>query len=102
MIGLLLSAMVWAFASAPTRECQSSAECVLVRDTYCQEILAIRIGQDADWAKWEAKERKRQEKEKVVCKAREQIDLRLLEAKCEGGLCVVGKKALATDGKTKK
>lgn len=101
MIQIFFSVVVWAFASAPTQECKSSVECVLVRDTYCQEILAIRIDQDADWAKWEAKEKKRKETEKVVCKAREQVDIRLLEAKCENGLCVVGRKSPILEKKGK-
>ncbi len=89
MIFLMLSVLAYAFSSAPTKECTSNAECVLVRDTYCKEILAIRIGQDEVWAKEEAKLRKKYEKEGRVCKAREQEDPRLLEAACVQNQCVV-------------
>jgi hypothetical protein len=92
---LLLPLLAQAFSSAPTKECRIHADCVLVRDTFCQEILAIRIGQDEQWAKEEAKLRKKYEKEGRICKAREQEDPRLLEATCTNGLCVVQRKVPA-------
>jgi hypothetical protein len=92
MISLLFVTLAFAFASQPTQECKDSSDCVLVRDTYCNEIIAIRLGHDKDWAKWEAKLRKKHEKEKTICKAREQEDIRLLEAVCENKICTVTRK----------
>jgi hypothetical protein len=89
---LIFVTLAFAFASQPIQECKDTSECVLVRDTYCNEILAIRLGQDSEWAKWEANLRKKHEKEKTVCKAREQDDIRLLEAVCENKICVVKRK----------
>lgn len=90
---LLLTGLAWGFAGEPTRECREDFECVLVRETFCGGIAAVRYGNDQAWADWDAKQRAKAEKEKRVCGAGERVDPRSRQAVCRERLCVAVERA---------
>jgi hypothetical protein len=87
--GLLLPALALAFARAPMKECMSSPDCVLVRNTHCGDLQSITIGQDDKWAEWEKKLAASAKAEKQVCKPGSRMDPRMFEPFCDSGKCAV-------------
>ena len=88
------AALALAFSSAPGRRCETDAGCVLVKETYCGELRAIALGQDKEWADWEAKLRAQDEKAGRKCSSDSRPDPRRFMARCESGLCTVAEKHL--------
>lgn len=86
---LLVPVLAFAFARAPTAQCQMDAECVLVRNTHCGDFSAIVYGQDEAWAKWDAKQSEKARAENKACAPGSRMDPRLHEAWCERGQCAV-------------
>jgi hypothetical protein len=94
MIALLFPALALAFASPPVKYCQQDRDCVLVRHTYCGELMAITSDQDAKFAKWERKQFEKDEAAKRVCPKGGKPDPRLFEAFCgPKGECEMRSKA---------
>lgn len=92
VILLLFPALALAFGFAPSRSCKEDAYCALVRETYCGEVSAVAIGQDAAWAKWEAKLREKDAKAGRACPSGPRPDPRNFEARCLGGECAAVRK----------
>jgi hypothetical protein len=86
---LLIPALAMAFARAPSKECTSAPECVLVKNTYCGDLQSITLGQDAKWADWEKKLAEASRADKVVCKPGARMDPRMFEPFCDNGQCAV-------------